>query len=120
MRSVDRHHRGSRPLRGQRRRGAERPEVRARKIGLHEFPDPAVDPAADLSSLCWAAVQYLPVDGAAVSIMAGADHTELVHATDAIAEHLGELQFTLGEGPGRDAYRHGEPVVVTDLDQEPS
>lgn len=39
----------------------------------------------------------------------------LVHATDSAARALGELQFTLGEGPGVDAISRRATVLVDDL-----
>jgi len=57
----------------------------------------------------------LPVDGAAVGIRAGADTAVLIHATDPVAAHLDDLQYTLGEGPALDAYRHRHPVLIPDL-----
>jgi hypothetical protein len=42
---------------------------------------------------------------------------QTVCATDDVAAHIDELQFTMGEGPCIEACRTGEPVVVTDLRQ---
>jgi hypothetical protein len=69
-----------------------------------------------LRDLCAAAVQAASVNGAAVSVMTGAGHSGLLHATDALAGRLDEVQFELGEGPSRDAFRHGYPVLVPALD----
>ena len=53
-----------------------------------------------VSAVCEEAVRTTSVDGAAVAIPTGTPRVrELVHATDTIAEHLDELQFTVGEGP---------------------
>jgi hypothetical protein len=65
--------------------------------------------------VCRACVRLLPVDGAAVSVMADAGHREVVYTSDAISGALAELQFGLGEGPCFDAYTHGGPVLVADL-----
>jgi hypothetical protein len=57
----------------------------------------------------------LPVDGVAVGVRAGPDTAQLVHASDPVGTALDNLQFILGEGPGVDAYRHGVPVLIPDL-----
>ena len=42
---------------------------------------------------------------------------QTVCATDDVAAHIDELQFSVGEGPCIEACRTGRPVVVTDLRQ---
>jgi hypothetical protein len=39
-----------------------------------------------------------------------------MRVTDAVSEHLAELQLTLGEGPSLDASAFGGPVLASDLD----
>jgi GAF domain len=56
-----------------------------------------------LGSICDTAARLTGVDGAAVAVLTG-DVRELVHATDALAQQIDELQFTLGEGPCLEAY----------------
>ncbi|HEY2060297.1 MAG TPA: GAF and ANTAR domain-containing protein [Amycolatopsis sp.] len=65
--------------------------------------------------VCRACVRLLPVDGAAVSVMADAGRRELVYASDEVSTALAELQFSLGEGPCFEAHRTGGPVLVPDL-----
>ncbi|WP_284746341.1 GAF domain-containing protein [Amycolatopsis sp. RTGN1] len=65
--------------------------------------------------VCRACVRLLPVDGAAVSVMADAGNREVVYASDAVSAALAELQFSLGEGPCFEAYVAGGPVLVPDL-----
>ena len=50
-----------------------------------------------------------------LSITATDLEVELVAATDDWAERLEELQYTMGEGPGVEAFAHGGPVLVADL-----
>lgn len=58
----------------------------------------------------------LPVSGAGLVLVDGADHPAgLVAASDGVAAALEDLQFTLGEGPCVDASRTGRPVLVADL-----
>ncbi|WP_322750915.1 MULTISPECIES: GAF and ANTAR domain-containing protein [unclassified Frankia] len=65
--------------------------------------------------LCAGAVSVLPVDGAAISLLTGLDELGSVVASDAATARLGDIQFTIGEGPCWDAIRDGRPVLVGDL-----
>jgi GAF domain len=58
-----------------------------------------------LGAICDTATRLTGVDGAAVAVLTGTVR-ELVHATDALAQQIDEVQFTLGEGPCLDAYAH--------------
>ncbi|SFB19888.1 ANTAR domain-containing protein [Amycolatopsis marina] len=55
------------------------------------------------------------VDAAALTLRTESRAQELLGASDSWAETLGEQQYTLGEGPGVDAFRHGGPVLVPDF-----
>ncbi len=48
-------------------------------------------------------------------MMAGPDRQEPIFASDAIAAHLDEMQFRLGEGPCVEAFTERRPVLVPDL-----
>lgn len=74
--------------------------------GTHDTP-------ISLDTICAASVTRTGMSGAWVS--RGNRHTESVHVTDALAGHLEQLQFLLGEGPAVDAVRDGEPVEAADL-----
>jgi GAF domain-containing protein len=65
--------------------------------------------------VCRACVRLLPVDGAAVSVMADTGYREAVYTSDTVSAALAELQFALGEGPCFEAYAQGGPVLVADL-----
>ena len=65
--------------------------------------------------LCSDVLRRLPVQGAAVSVRGTGESTALLHATDAVIARLDDLQFVLGEGPCRDAYRLRAPVLEPDL-----
>ncbi len=65
--------------------------------------------------VCRACVRLLPVDGAAVSVVAGTGHREIVYASDEVSTALAELQFSLGEGPCFESHVVGGPVLVPDL-----
>ena len=82
------------------------------------------DPAAErgtpglLRRVCAAAVDTLAASGAGISLMTGDGMRGIGAASDPRSAHLEELQFTLGEGPGVDAFGSRRPVLVPDLDEE--
>jgi GAF domain-containing protein len=68
-----------------------------------------------LRRVCGAAVQALSASGAGVNMMTDDGIRGVCAASDPGYERLEELQFTLGEGPCRDAYSSRRPVLVPDL-----
>lgn len=72
-------------------------------------------------SACDACVSLLEVDGGGLTLMNGSSgQGEARYATDRTGLLLEETQFTLGEGPGVDAFHSAMPVLVPDLDSAPS
>jgi hypothetical protein len=69
----------------------------------------------NVGSLCAEGVRRTGTDGGGVSVVSSQGVPVLVHATDATARDLGDLQFTLGEGPRVDAVRSRTSVLVPDL-----
>ena len=67
--------------------------------------------------ICRACVDGLAVDGAAISLLTASVARQTLAATDATAELLEDLQFTLSEGACMEAARTGSPVLVPDLRQ---
>lgn len=65
--------------------------------------------------VCRAYVMGLDVDGAAISLRTASTSSQTLCATDATAELLEELQFSLGEGACVEAAVTGRPVLVADL-----
>ena len=65
--------------------------------------------------VCRACVAGLDVDGAAISLLTASNARETLWATDATAELLEDLQFSLGEGACVEAALTGRPVLVADL-----
>jgi hypothetical protein len=61
--------------------------------------------------ICQACVDGLDVDGAAMSLLTGSTSRETLWATDATAELLEDLQFTLNEGACMEAAATGRPVL---------
>src|ERR671939_698943 len=65
--------------------------------------------------ICRACVDGLDVDGAAISLLTAGAARQTLAVTDATAELLEDLQFTLNEGACMEAARTGHPVLVADL-----
>lgn len=74
-------------------------------------PSARLDPTR-LGRVC---AEVVGVDGAGIMLMAGDVNTASMGATDSIADRIEDLQYTLGEGPCLDAYRHDRPVLEADL-----
>lgn len=66
-------------------------------------------------AVCEACVEVLAADAATLALRASARAQELLGASDDWAAELAELQYTVGEGPGVEAYTDGGPVLVPDL-----
>jgi len=65
--------------------------------------------------ICQACVDGLDIDGAAISLFTASTVRETLYASDATAELLENLQFTLGEGACMEAALSGRPVLVPDM-----
>lgn len=65
--------------------------------------------------ICEEYVAGLDMDGAALSLLTASDSRETLWATDATADRLEDLQFTLNEGACIEAAVNGHPVLVPDL-----
>jgi hypothetical protein len=65
--------------------------------------------------ICRACVDGLDVDGAAISLLTARTARHTLAVTDATAELLEDLQFTLNEGACMEAARTGNPVLAADL-----
>ncbi len=74
-----------------------------------------VDDRPVAARICQACVAGLDVDGAAISVLTATVARETLWATDATAQLLEELQFTLNEGACMEAATTGSPVLVSDL-----
>jgi hypothetical protein len=68
-----------------------------------------------LSRICRAAGYALSASGVGISVLTQDGTPNYVVASDERAYLLAELQLTLGEGPGADAFDTRRPVLVTDL-----
>lgn len=77
--------------------------------------DSAIGTAGTLMRLCNAAVRVLPANGAAVSLITNTGPVGIVASSSPWAMGVAELQFTLGESPGWDAFETRAPVLTPDL-----
>ncbi len=68
--------------------------------------------------ICQACVRTLPITGAAVSVMTPGGHRGVVFATDDTARRLEDAQFTVGQGPGVDAFRDAHASLIADLAED--
>ena len=68
--------------------------------------------------ICDACVVALPVDGASLSLMVDGGAREGVGASGDEPGAIEELETTVGEGPGLDAFNSGNPVLVDDIEGE--
>ncbi len=71
-----------------------------------------------LMSLCAASILDIPVTGAAITLVSGAGHEQLLFATDAAAARLADIQFSLGAGPSPTALESGRAVALVDAMRE--
>jgi hypothetical protein len=87
--------------------GAER---RVRVLALLASHGPSIE------RMCGACVADLPgVRGAGLMVMSTLPGRGIHYLSDETSARVEELQFTLGEGPGVDAFTGGRPVLVADL-----
>lgn len=92
------------------------PDLGAVTRVLRAAPDDVRDERELAELVCLACVAGLDIDGAAISLLTASTLRETLFATDATAELLEELQFTLGEGACMDAAATGRPALIPDLD----
>ncbi len=71
--------------------------------------------AADLQRLCRAAVRALDLAGAAVHVLSGHDNAAIVAVAGPRGRTGAELSLAAGDGPLRDAFARGRPVLATRL-----
>ena len=76
--------------------------------------DPDGEPLT-LETLCLRTLELLPADGASIVLMGRGRDQGLASAVGKSALTGQDLEFTLGQGPGVDAYADGRTVLVDDL-----
>lgn len=72
------------------------------------------DPAEFVQQLCDRLPVAVAVTGTAVTVI-GDGHSGVVAVSNPVAQRLEEIQLTLGEGPGLDAFAEHGAVLVPDL-----
>lgn len=90
-------------------------ELGAVARALLEIAGGVEDERALAEQVCQAYVMGLDVDGAAISLLTASTSSQTLCATDATAELLEDLQFSLGEGACVEAAVTGRPVLVADM-----
>jgi GAF domain len=65
--------------------------------------------------ICELCISELGVTGGGISMVAPGGDRGVVCATDEVAAHIEDLQFTLGEGPCVEAIQTSAPVLIEDL-----
>ncbi|AKU19179.1 hypothetical protein VV02_21710 [Luteipulveratus mongoliensis] len=75
---------------------------------------------APLAVLCGGCPSLLQVSGAAISVSTPTGARDTLCASDATIAHIEHTEFTLGEGPGHQAYSTGRPVLIPDLAAHPA
>lgn len=89
--------------------------VVAELMSAHSVPGETITTVALLGRLCRAAAQYMSAVGVAVGLMSETGSAGVVAGADERSVVLDELQFSLGEGPGHDAFTMRRPVLIADL-----
>jgi hypothetical protein len=89
------------------------------RAALGEAVQTASPGLSTADQLCYACVELLDVDGAAISVMNHGATQGTFGSSGELSRSLDELQFTYGEGPCLDSVRHSRPVLVPDL-QDPA
>lgn len=78
--------------------------------------DPDESTTSALHRLCGIAALLTSATAAAVCLISDSGLSGVVAASDARAAAIGELQFSLGEGPSWDAFDSNRPVLAEDLE----
>ncbi len=68
-----------------------------------------------LTTVCRGIATLLPVCGAAIVLMGNRSTQGIASTTDSLTASIQDLEFTLGEGPGIDAFSQIEDVCIHDL-----
>lgn len=68
-----------------------------------------------VARLCQLCTDGLDVSGASLQLLAAPPNRVTIHASDPVAERLGDLQQELGEGPGVDVARTNGRVLESEL-----
>jgi hypothetical protein len=78
-------------------------------------PSAVLETAAGLERLCRSVVADLDLTGATITLMGDAGLHGVAAASDPAIRAVDNAQFDVGEGPSRDAFSAGMPVLAYDL-----
>jgi len=81
---------------------------------LAELIEGSEDEPPSLTTICRNASRQLEMSGSSVVLMGEGTFPSVVGAYG-VSAAVQDLELTLGEGPGSDAYAKGEPVLVDDV-----
>jgi hypothetical protein len=71
---------------------------------------------AEITQLCAIATDISGTSGAGIMVMASSLAQGSLHTSDETSAYLGDLQYTLGEGPAIEVHRQGRAVLEGDLE----
>jgi hypothetical protein len=71
------------------------------------------------AGLCVSCAEILTASGAGIVLMGDSGRPVATYTSSEVTVKLEELQFTLGVGPGPDAFRQGVPIIESDLVARP-
>jgi GAF domain-containing protein len=73
------------------------------------------DAGQDTARLCQVAAEVAAMSGAGIMLMSGEVFRGSLCSSNEVSTLIEDLQYTLGEGPGIDAYQQDQPVLEPDL-----
>jgi hypothetical protein len=76
----------------------------------------SADNGAEITQLCAIATDISGTSGAGIMVMTSSLAQGSLHTSDEISAYLGDLQYTLGEGPAIEVQRQGRAVLEADLE----
>jgi hypothetical protein len=76
----------------------------------------STDSGVQITQLCTIATDVSGTSGAGIMVMASSLARGSLHSSDEISAYLGDLHYTLGEGPALEVHRVGRAVLEADLE----
>jgi hypothetical protein len=76
---------------------------------------PGLEPESLPRRVCEVCVDRLTLRAASIALLGGPQTYQSLAAAGPLGSRVGELQFTLGEGPAVEAFRSGKPALEPDL-----
>jgi hypothetical protein len=76
----------------------------------------SAEDGTEITQLCAIATDISGTSGAGIMVMASSLARGTLHTSDEISAYLGDLQYTLGEGPAVEVHRLGRAVLEADLE----